>query len=87
MISRADFDYSSTDPERLQKAQQAWVSLMISSKGVVFEIVEETDFPVQHCHSNLVDSRSIEANCGVLHDEDGAWGAPSEVDSLYGYRR
>ena len=34
-----DFDRGSIDPDRLRKAQQAWVSLVTSCKGVAFDIV------------------------------------------------
>ena len=38
-VNRDDFDRSSVDPDRLRKAQQAWVSLVTSCKGVAFDIV------------------------------------------------
>ena len=38
-INRYDFDRGSVDPDRLHKAQQAWVSLVTSCKGVAFDIV------------------------------------------------
>ena len=38
-VNRDDFDRGSTDPDRLRKAQQAWVSLVTSCKGVAFDIV------------------------------------------------
>ena len=38
-VSRDDFNRGSADPERLRKAQQAWVSLATSCKGVVFDIM------------------------------------------------
>ena len=38
-VNRDDFDRGSADPERLHKAQQAWVSLVTSCKGVAFDIV------------------------------------------------
>ena len=37
-VSREDFDRSSIDPDQLHKAQQAWVSLVTSCKGVTFDI-------------------------------------------------
>ena len=38
-VNRDDFDCGSVDPDQLHKAQQAWVSLVTSCKGVVFDIV------------------------------------------------
>ena len=38
-VNRDDFDRGSVDPNRLRKAQQAWVSLVTSCKGVAFDIV------------------------------------------------
>ena len=38
-VNRDDFDRSSVDPDCLRKAQQAWVSLVTSCKGVAFDIV------------------------------------------------
>ena len=38
-VNRDDFDRGSVDPDRLHKAQQAWVSLVTSRKGVAFDIV------------------------------------------------
>ena len=38
-VNRDDFDRGSADPERLRKAQQAWVLLVTSCKGVAFDIV------------------------------------------------
>ena len=38
-VNRYDFDRGSVDPDRLRKAQQAWVSLVTSCKGVAFDIV------------------------------------------------
>ena len=38
-VNRDDFDRGSVDPDRLHKAQQAWVSLVTSCKGVAFDIV------------------------------------------------
>ena len=38
-VNRDDFDRGSVDPDRLRKAQQAWVSLVTSCKGVAFDIV------------------------------------------------
>ena len=38
-VNRDDFDRGSVDPDRLHKAQQAWVSLVTSCKGVTFDIV------------------------------------------------
>ena len=39
-VNRDDFDRSSVDPNQLHKAQQAWVSLVTSCKGVAFDIVD-----------------------------------------------
>ena len=38
-VNRDDFDRGSVDPDRLHNAQQAWVSLVTSCKGVAFDIV------------------------------------------------
>ena len=38
-VNRDDFDRGSVDTDRLHKAQQAWVSLVTSCKGVAFDIV------------------------------------------------
>ena len=38
-VNRDDFDRGSVDPDELHKAQQAWVSLVTSFKGVEFDIV------------------------------------------------
>ena len=38
-VNRDDFDRGSADPDRLRKAQQVWVSLVTSCKGVAFDIV------------------------------------------------
>ena len=38
-VNRDDFDRGSADPDRLRTAQQAWVSLITSCKGVAFDIV------------------------------------------------
>ena len=38
-VKRDDFDRGSVDPDRLHKAQQAWISLVTSCKGVAFDIV------------------------------------------------
>ena len=38
-VNRDDFDRGSVDPDRLHKAQQAWVSLVTSCKRVAFDIV------------------------------------------------
>ena len=38
-VNRDDFDRGSVEPDRLRKAQQAWVSLVTSCKGVAFDIV------------------------------------------------
>ena len=38
-VNRDDFDRGSVDPDQLHKAQQAWVSLVTSCKGVAFDIV------------------------------------------------
>ena len=38
-VNRHDFDRGSVDPHQLHKAQQAWVSLVTSCKGVAFDIV------------------------------------------------
>ena len=41
--NRDDFDCGSVDMDRLRKTQQAWVSLVISCKGVAFDIVNEEE--------------------------------------------
>ena len=38
-VNRDDFDRGSVDPDRLHKAQHAWVSMATSCKGVAFDIV------------------------------------------------
>ena len=38
-VDRDDFDRGSVDPDQIRKAQQAWVSLVTSCKGVAFDIV------------------------------------------------
>ena len=38
-VNRNGFDRGSFDPDQLHKAQQAWVSLITSCKGVAFDIV------------------------------------------------
>ena len=38
-MNRDDFDRGSVDPDQLHKTQQAWVSLVTSCMGVVFDIV------------------------------------------------
>ena len=38
-VNRDDFDRGSVDPDRLRKAQHAWVSLVTSCKGIAFDIV------------------------------------------------
>ena len=38
-VNRDDFDRGSVDPDQLRKAQQAWISLVTSCKGVAFDIV------------------------------------------------
>ena len=38
-VNRDDFDRGSVDPDRLHKAQQAWVSLVTSCKGAAFDIM------------------------------------------------
>ena len=37
-VNRDDLDRGSVDPDQLHKAQQAWVSLVTSCKGVAFDI-------------------------------------------------
>ena len=39
-VKRDDFDRGSVDPDQLHKAQQSWVSLATSCKGVAFDIVK-----------------------------------------------
>ena len=38
-VNHDDFDHGSVDPDQLHKAQQAWVLLVTSCKGVAFDIV------------------------------------------------
>ena len=38
-VNHDNFDRGSVDPDRLHKAQQDWVALVTSCKGVVFDIV------------------------------------------------
>ena len=38
-VNRVDFDRGSVDPDQLHKAQQAWVSLVTSCKGIAFDTV------------------------------------------------
>ena len=38
-VNRDDSDRGSADPDQLHKAQQAWVSLVTSCKGVAFDIM------------------------------------------------
>ena len=38
-VNRDDFGRGSVDPDQLHKAQQAWVSLVTSCKGVTFDVV------------------------------------------------
>ena len=38
-VNRDDFGRGSVDPDQLHKAQQAWVSLVASCKGVAFDVV------------------------------------------------
>ena len=44
-----DFNRSSVDPDRLRKAQQAWVSLVTSCKGVAFDIVIAEESASEAC--------------------------------------
>ena len=49
-----DFDRSSVDPDRLRKAQQAWVSLVTLCKGVGFDIVKNAEESASEAWAKLV---------------------------------
>ena len=78
-VNHDDFDRGSVDPDQLHKAQQAWVSLVTSCKGVAFDIVnaEESDSEawaklVQHCQaSGLKESRRLTINLYMTKMELG----------------
>ena len=44
-FGRGDFDSNGVPPERLRKANQVWVSLITSCKGVAFEIISGSESP------------------------------------------
>ena len=44
-----DFDRGSVDPDQLHKAQQAWISLVTSCKGVAFDIVNAEESASEAC--------------------------------------
>ena len=48
-VNRDDLDRSSVVPDRLHKAQQAWVSLITSCKGVTFDIVNAEESASEAC--------------------------------------
>ena len=52
-VNRDDFDRGSVDPDRLHKAQKAWVSLATSCKGVAFDIVNAEE-PASEAWAKLV---------------------------------
>ena len=63
-VNRDDFDRGSGDPDQLYQAQQAWVSLVTSCKGVAFDIVnteesasEAWDKLVRHYQANGLKER------------------------------
>ena len=68
-VNRDNFDSGSVDPDRLHKAQQAWVSLITSCKGIAFDIVnaEESDSEtwaklVQHYQASGLKERRLLTN-------------------------
>ena len=68
-VSRDDFDRGSVDPDRLRKAQQAWVSLVTSCKGVTFDVVNAEESAseawtklVQNYQATPSDSRSADVS-------------------------
>ena len=52
-VNRDDFDRGSADPDRLSKAQQAWVLLITSCQGVAFDIVNAKE-PASEAWAKLV---------------------------------
>ena len=63
-VNRDDFDRGSVDPDQLHQAQQAWVSLVTSCKGVAFDIVNAEESAsearaklVQHYQANGLKER------------------------------
>ena len=59
-VNRDDFDLGSVDPGQLHKAQQAWVSLVTSCKGVAFEEESASEAwakLVQHYHASGLKER------------------------------
>ena len=54
-VNRDDFDRGSANPDRLRKAQQAWVLLVTSCKGVAFDIVnaEKSASEAWHTYENF----------------------------------
>ena len=60
-VNRDDFDRRSTDPDQLHKAQQAWVSLVTSCKGVTFGIVNEENQPARHRPSSCSTTRPADS--------------------------
>ena len=84
-VSRDDFDRGSADPDRLHKAQQAWVSLVSSCKGIAFDIVnieepasEAWAKLVQHYQaSGLKERRRLTIDFYMMK-KDGAGRTPTE---------
>ena len=74
-----NFDRSSADPDQLHKAQQAWVSLVTSCKGVAFDIVNAEESAsearaklVQHYQaSGLQESRRVAIDFYMMKMELG----------------
>ena len=53
-VSRDAFDRGSADPDRLRKAQQAWVSLATSCKGVASDIIVNAEESASEAWAKLV---------------------------------
>ena len=44
-VAAEDFHADGVDPERVMQAEQAWISLVITCKGVAFSIMSNTNSP------------------------------------------
>ena len=78
-LARRGFECIGIDPERLRKAEQTWVSLITTCKGVAFEIVDGADSPseawrrlVQHYRAKgLTERRRLTVDFYTLKTELG----------------
>ena len=60
-VKRDDFDRGNVDPDRLRKVQQAWVSQVISCKGVAFDVVNTKESARRHGPSSYSTTRRADS--------------------------